>query len=319
MYLRFLYSNDSLPKPLGGKYTFIFGIHSMSFFFYYHHKFTFYISCSVLSVFCLDKSCKWVALAMEEGKCCQNQICTLKERWHECLVKGSWCIHQEKSATAWALHTLQKTMWSIKTLIWPRCVKGKKKKVYELKLNFLPSLKATPPYLFISFHSMYYSLFYGIKLLTISFFKNLYFDRFSLHVSGIRCVLRRNLFLLVVMFVLRSNTDEVNAGSGSAKSLFFIYFCQSLQPDQSNNMSADLPNGFPPYTPVKNPARFLELASFHRWERWPLLWRHSNPVDHCHLVLVPPVFHDADSEWIFAGCSCLCVCVWRSHSLLIAS
>lgn len=121
MYLRFLYSNDSLPKPLGGKYTFIFGIHSMSFFFYYYHKFTFYISCSVLSVFCLDKSCKWVALAMEEGKCCQNQICTLKERWHECLVKGSWCIHQEKSATAWALHTLQKTMWSIKTLIWPRC------------------------------------------------------------------------------------------------------------------------------------------------------------------------------------------------------
>lgn len=93
------------------------------------------------------------------------------------------------------------------------------------------------------------------------------------------------------------------------KIFIFIYFCQSLQPDQSNNMSADLPNGFPPYTPVKKPARCLELASFHRWERWPLLWRHSNPVDHCHLVLVPPVFHDADSEWIFAGCSCLCVCV----------
>lgn len=106
------------------------------FFFYYHHKFTFYISCSVLSVFCLDKSCKWVALAMEEGKCCQNQICTLKERWHECLVKGSWCIHQEKSATAWALHTLQKTMWSIKTLIWPRCVKGKKKKFMNSNLTF---------------------------------------------------------------------------------------------------------------------------------------------------------------------------------------
>lgn len=64
--------------------------------------------------------------------------------------------------------------------------------------------------------------------------------------------------VLAVVFVLRSNTDEVNAGSGSAKpfcSCSFIYFCQhfsdNISPDQSNNMSADFLNGFPPSKPVK--------------------------------------------------------------------